>query len=119
MKVISLDFDGVVHAYTRPWTASDVILDGPVPGAFDFILEARRAGYEIVIQSIRALDSDGRTAIRDWLVANGMDREVADDIDISAEKTRAAVYIDDRGFRFEGTFPRPQDLVAMKPWNRK
>ena len=38
----TLDFDGVIHAYTSPWTNAETISDGPVPGALDQKPEASR-----------------------------------------------------------------------------
>jgi hypothetical protein len=34
-------------------------------------------------------------------------------------KPPALVTIDDRGYRFDGTWPDPKDVMALKPWNKK
>jgi hypothetical protein len=35
--ILCLDFDGVIHSYTRGWSGANVVSDAPVKGAFDFI----------------------------------------------------------------------------------
>ena len=42
-----------------------------------------------------------------------------DAVHFPRDKPAATVYIDDRGLRFEGTFPNLDDLLEMKPWNKQ
>lgn len=112
-KTICLDFDGVVHLYKRPWTRVSEIHDGPVPGAREFCAEAIDAGYRVVICDARA-----RTAameIKAWLTAYRFPAEV----NVVSEKPAAVIYIDDRGWRFEGTFPSLELVRSLRPWNRQ
>lgn len=113
---ICLDFDGVVHSYVRPWTSPEDIRDPPVPGALEFIADAVNKGYRVVIQSVRANTMLGQLAIRGWLLRHGLDQ--VDLITITAEKPKALIYIDDRGYRFTGTFPPVEELLSLRPWNR-
>lgn len=121
-KTICVDFDGVIHSYTSPWTTAEEISDPPVPGAIDFIRACWAHGFEVVIQSVRAKEGDGRLAIMGWLMSVGglTPQEIGDNgLVITDQKPPAIAYIDDRAVRFEGTFPLPDELEAMIPWNRR
>jgi hypothetical protein len=115
-KSICLDFDGVVHSYVRPWTSAEDIWDAPVPGAFDFIRSALAMGYHVVIQSVRANTFAGKKAIQFWLRDQGLECWYL--LRVTAEKPKALVYVDDRGYRFTGEWPTVEELVMMQPWNR-
>ncbi len=115
-KSICLDFDGVVHSYVRPWTTAEDIRDAPVPGAFEFINTAIAMGYHVVIQSVRANTLAGQKAIQFWLRDHGLEDWWK--VRVTAEKPKALVYVDDRGYRFTGVFPTVEELVLMRPWNR-
>lgn len=116
MRTICIDFDGVIHSYTSGWQGHENIPDPPVPGALDFIRAAQSiGGVEVVIQSTRAAKPEGLFAIEKYLHENGLDPRPV----ITAEKPPALIYIDDRGFRFEGTWPAIEDLLAMQPWNKE
>lgn len=112
-KTIAIDFDGVLHAYTTPWTKPEEIHDEPVPGAVEWVTEAC-SRFEVVVYSVRAETVPGREAMKAWLIRNGFPRDVL----VMHEKPKAIVYIDDRAWRFEGTFPSLDDVAAFKPWNR-
>lgn len=112
-KTIALDFDGVLHAYTSPWTTPAEIHDGPVPGAREFVV-AVLEHYDVVVFSARAGDPAGLVSIEEWLAKHGFP-----ELPIYLEKPRAQLYIDDRGFRFEGRFPSLAEIQALKPWNRR
>lgn len=126
-KWICIDFDGVIHAYTSRWQGATVIPDGPVPGALEFLKKMQYDGWRICILSSRAKWVWGRMAIRHWL-RNTWPDEWQEDlmacswtgfefIKVSHKKVPALIYIDDRGYRFEGKFPTDKEL-DRKPWNK-
>lgn len=129
---IAVDFDGVIHSYESGWQGATNIPDPPVPGAMEFLayLCNDSVGVDVVIFSSRAKTWRGRAAIRDWLWKYSDEEWQAgyayrgiESIKITATKPAAVVYIDDRGHRFEGTFPALDPasikaLVERKPWNK-
>lgn len=131
---IAVDFDGVIHSYTSGWKGAAVIPDPPVEGAIEWLARlVVRPDVEVVIFSTRAVEESGRIAIRRWLYRHGFEMEIQKKNpervlwgsgkpswmpEVVAEKPPAVAYLDDRGVRFEGTFPDPDALLAMKPWNK-
>lgn len=132
---LAVDFDGVLHIYTSPFTQPDVITDGPVPGAFQWLTEMDEH-YSILIHSAR-LDTPsyhvtdegggaGFTATRDvqsmmikWFLDHGLDENVVQRLRFRA-KPNAALYIDDRGFRYSGgAFPSTAQIECLTPWTKK
>ena len=122
--IICLDFDGVIHSYTSGWQGARNIPDPPVEGAIEFMAEALRLGYDVVIHSSRARYWGGISAMRQWLKqVSGM--MWYDTMDVGLEMVRfvrwkppAIVTIDDRAIRFTGKFPSPKEAAAMLPWNK-
>lgn len=132
IPTIAIDFDGVIHSYTSGWQGAHVIPDSPVTGAIEFLSYFCEDSVDVnvVIFSSRAKTWRGRWAIRTWLrkhsgsywQENWQCRGI-ESIKITAVKPAAAVYIDDRAQRFEGTFPELtresiNELVDRKPWNK-
>lgn len=122
--IVCLDFDGVIHSYTSGWKGPRSIPDPPVDGALEFMAEALRQGYDVVIHSSRARYFLGIYYMRQWLkgVAGMM---WYDHFDIGLESVRfvrwkppALVTIDDRAIRFDGTFPQPREAANLIPWNK-
>lgn len=118
-RTICVDFDGVLHVYTSPWTARSEVNDGPVDGALQFLRELINAGLEVVVFSVRCASEEGVEAIQRWLAFHGLEADYRHLIRFEAEKPRAIVYIDDRAYRFEGSFPPIAELLALKPWNKR
>lgn len=116
-KTLAVDFDGVLHAYTSPWTKPEEIHDGPVPGAVQFLCAARER-FEVVICSVRAETPQGREAMRTWLCEHIGNPEAGAWFRITHEKPKAVVYLDDRAVCFTGRFPSLDALDAFVPWNR-
>lgn len=116
-KTLAVDFDGVLHAYTSPWTKPEEIHDGPVPGAVQFLCAARER-FEVVICSVRAETPRGREAMRTWLCEHIGNPEAGGWFRITHEKPKAVVYLDDRAVCFTGRFPSLDALDAFVPWNR-
>ena len=112
-QTVALDFDGVVHAYTTPWTSHNIIPDDPVPGAKEAI-EFLRKDYRVVIYTTRASTVEGKAAIYEWLYEHGISVD-----DVTAKKPRAIIYVDDRGFRFQGDWVDVITAVHKPtPWNK-
>jgi hypothetical protein len=117
-QVISIDLDGVIHAHVSAWTDAHEILDGPVPGAFDFIRSAIDAGFDVFIFTSRAKTVTTVPHIYAWLRKHGLEERYCWKIEITAIKHSALVYIDDNGWRFDGTFPSLDVLRSLKRWDK-
>jgi hypothetical protein len=126
---ISVDFDGVLHAYTSGWKGASVIPDGPVPGAIQWLCDLAdplrgEDAMRIVVCSARARRPWGWWAVRAWLKreilackGSGWGHDIFDSISVTAIKPAAIVYVDDRAWRFDGrTFPSAEQLRAHRPW---
>lgn len=113
-KAIALDFDGVLHSYTSGWTG-EIPTDSPVSGSVDFVNNLISLGYKLYIFSCRAKYKLGVSGIKDWLNKYGFPESK---ITVTNEKPEADIYIDDRGFRFEGNFEEALKFVKenKKSW---
>jgi hypothetical protein len=116
---ICLDFDGVVHAYSKGWQDGS-IYDGMVPGFLEWAAEAQKH-FILCIYSSRSSSDEGRLAMGKWL-ADQLRKWKGEPIEftMSAEKPPAWVTIDDRAVRFDGNWDdpdlRPIMLLNYKPW---
>lgn len=122
--ILCLDFDGVCHRDTSPWTAAHEIHDGPVDGLFDFI-ERASAEFTIVIHSSRSAQPAGRAAMLDWFLEHHVAwcRETGRPkssllLGFPVEKPPAFLTLDDRALTFAGAWPEIDTMVNFKPWNR-
>ena len=94
--VIGLDFDGVLHKYTG-WTGS-IPKGPPVEGALSSVLWLVENGFRLFIFSTRAYNNpEGEEGIKQWLKLHSFPS-----IEVADGKWHADLYVDDRGFRFEG-----------------
>lgn len=116
---IAVDFDGVIHSYTTPWQAPHIIPDPPVEGAIEWLWQMRDH-FKIVIYTTRARTWRGRSAVRRYLMhhCGNLWWDALEETDITDCKPPALIYLDDRGWRFEGQFPTPEQIHASRPWNK-
>ncbi len=121
---VAVDFDGVIHRYDSPWVNAHTIPDGPVDGAIEWLFSAL-IKFDVVIFSTRCKTWRGRRAVRQWLKkhSGGLYYESPgsrgiEDVTLSYEKPPALVYIDDRAWRFSGSFPTAAEIHAARPWNK-
>jgi hypothetical protein len=118
-RTICLDFDGVIHSYTSGFQGVDVIADPPVPGAREAVVELLDFGYDVTVFSTRCISFKGSEAMRAWLRKHQFD----DRLRVSADKPPALLYVDDRGYRFEGDWDAvvcfATQSCALAPWNKK
>jgi len=107
-KTIALDFDGVLHSYWRGW-AGETPEDPPNKGAQQFVKDIVDLGYEVIIYSTRASEP-----IKQWLKDHNFPT-----IEVCKDKPKAKLYVDDRGFRFEGDFGKVITFIKKdtSPWH--
>jgi len=117
MLTVCVDFDGVIHSYRQVGLGSYVVADPPVPGAIHW-LRTLVDSAKVYIHTTRMLDDGAEGAMREWLSRNGLPEDALSQLVFTARKVPAELYIDDRAFRFEGTFPTVDEIARMKPWNR-
>ena len=119
-RIFSIDFDGVLHSYTSGWKGEDVIPDPPVGGAIAWLERlAMDERVTVCIYSSRSASITGREAMRNWLLQNGISEVAERNILFPTSKPAAFISIDDRGWRFDGTFPDADVLLALKTWQGK
>lgn len=123
-KSIILDFDGVLHSYTTKFRFPWIIPDPPVPGAMKFLQEMV-AHFTVRIYSTRSFNSRGLAAMKKWIKEKGIE-ECGEEFKEAFKKLKfpekgkptGHLYIDDRGFHFEGDWPSAEFIENFKPWNR-
>jgi hypothetical protein len=100
---IAIDFDGVIHDAYQGW-GDGTCYGNPLPGSIDAIKELSKK-YDIVIFTAKAKPDrplvNGKTGVelvKEWLDKHGILNYVSN---ITSEKPRAELYIDDNGYRFE------------------
>lgn len=122
MKILCLDFDGVLHSYISGWQGADVISDPPVKGAMEFLREAVEH-FDVHIYSSRSNQRGGIKAMREWLYKWAPRHlpppyDWLDRLYWPTEKPPAFIGIDDRVLTFRGRFPSMHTLDTFRPWNK-
>lgn len=113
---LCLDFDGVIHWYRKGWHGVDVITDDPTPGAIESLREYVKH-FTVHIYSARSATPEGILAMQDYIENHDRIGGLIDLIKFPTSKPGCMVYMDDRGFRFEGKFPTPEEITALfKTW---
>lgn len=92
-KTIAIDFDGVIHKYSKGFRGLDNAYDPPMDGAVESIKQLYDEGY-----TLKILSSRPKEVIYLWLKKYGLSEYITE---VSNHKFPATVYIDDRGFLFE------------------
>ena len=127
--ILCLDFDGVIHAYTSPWTDATTISDGMTPGFLDWACRAAEH-FQLVVYSSRCKEPGAIDAMQAWFAEQvakaapgvpGAPLEFG--IEFAHEKPAAFLTIDDRCVVFNGRWDAvhldPQVLRMFLPWNRR
>ena len=89
--------------------------DPPVLGAIEWLNEITEK-FEVVIHTTRGDQPGGNEAVSAYLREHGY---TGPDLTVTSHKVPALIYIDDRGWRFEGTFPTAREIHAARPWNKE
>jgi adenylyl-sulfate kinase len=106
-KTISIDFDGVIHKYSKGFQGLDNAYDPPMDGAINALHELHEQGYILKILSSRP-----KEVIYPWLEKWHISHLIDE---VSNHKFPATIYIDDRGYHFtdwdttiKGIFEHPK-----------
>jgi hypothetical protein len=125
--ILCLDFDGVIHAYTKGWQ-NGVIYDNVTPGFFEWAEKAAQH-FKLVIYSSRSSTEEGIHSMMAWLYeqrkrwrqAGGM-HETNEPLsfEFADKKPPAFLTIDDRAITFGGRWDmlEPEALLKFEPWNK-
>lgn len=119
-RIVSVDFDGVLHSYPTGWRGADVIDGGPVEGAIEWLRRMVADGrFDVQIFSSRSADPRGVEAMRSWLWQHGLDDATLSRIGFPTHKPPAFVAFDDRAVRFDGRFWDPDQVAAFQTWQQE
>jgi hypothetical protein len=118
--ILCLDFDGVCHLYTSPWSDAATISDDAVPGLFEF-LEAAAEHFTLHVFSSRSHQEGGIEAMQTWFeMQRWKQRPDGKPVELHfpLEKPPAKITLDDRALTFTGVWPSMSQLITFKPWNK-
>jgi len=100
---LAIDFDGVIHNFDKGYYDGTCYGD-PIPGSLEAVRELSKK-YKIIIFTAKAKlnrplvnGKTGTQLVEEWLDKHGILDCV---VEITSEKPRAFLYIDDNGYRFE------------------
>ncbi len=99
---IAIDFDGVIHNDNKGWHDGTIYGD-PISGSLEAI-KILASKFSLIIFTAKAKSDrplvngkNGTLLVKEWLEKHGYMDYISG---ITAEKPRAFLYIDDRGYRF-------------------
>ena len=118
--ILLLDFDGVIHSYKSGWQGATIITDPPVPGFWDWAVQAAEH-FDLQIYSARSSAPGGIEAMAGWLVDNKPSHIKGVSFGLPTTKPAAFLTIDDRAITFEGDWSSlgVERLLQFQPWNRR
>lgn len=100
---IAIDFDGVIYKNSKGFY-DGTVYDDPIEGALEAIKLMHDKGYTIVVFTGKAKTDrpsvngmSGAELVQEWLEKHGVMKYIKE---VTSEKPRALVYIDDKGYRF-------------------
>lgn len=103
-KVIAIDFDGVIHDNNKGYHDGTIYGD-PIPGAIQSIRQLSDMGFIIKVFTCKCHpdrplvdNKTGTDLVTEWLEEHTLLECVEE---VVWGKPHAAVYIDDKGYRFE------------------
>ena len=102
-KNLAIDFDGVIHDFSKGYHDGTCYGD-PIKGSLEAIKKLS-IDYNIIIFTAKAKPSrplvNGKTGtelVQEWLEKHNVMQYVTE---ITAEKPRSQIYIDDKGYHFQ------------------
>jgi len=120
MKTICIDFDGVIHDYSKGWRGVD-IFDKPIEGADKATTLLKAKGWTIIIFTTR----NDTPALREFLDSNHIKYDYINynpNQPKGSEKGKliADIYLDDRGIQFNGDWATAvNQIINFNPWQNE
>ena len=112
---VAVDFDGVIHNFDKGWH-DGTCYGEPLPGSIEAIKILSKK-YNIIIFTAKAKKNrplvNGKTGVelvKEWLEKYDLLDYVNE---ITSEKPRAKIYIDDNGYRFENWAKTLNDIEEI------
>tara|TARA_B100001113_G_C21006510_1_gene577322 strand:- start:599 stop:997 length:399 start_codon:yes stop_codon:yes gene_type:complete len=112
---VAIDFDGVIHDFDKGWH-DGTCYGEPLPGSIEAIKNLSKK-YNIIIFTAKAKKNrplvNGKTGVelvKEWLEKYDLLDYVNE---ITSEKPRAKIYIDDNGYRFENWAKTLNDIEEI------
>tara|TARA_B100000614_G_C14522737_1_gene483314 strand:- start:599 stop:997 length:399 start_codon:yes stop_codon:yes gene_type:complete len=112
---VAIDFDGVIHDFDKGWH-DGTCYGEPLPGSIEAIKNLSKK-YNIIIFTAKAKKNrplvNGKTGVelvKEWLEKYDLLDYVNE---ITSEKPRAKIYIDDNGYRFENWVKTLNDIEEI------
>tara|TARA_Y100000996_G_scaffold412660_1_gene399270 strand:+ start:1423 stop:1821 length:399 start_codon:yes stop_codon:yes gene_type:complete len=112
---VAIDFDGVIHNFDKGWYDGTCYGD-PLPGSLEAIKFLSKK-YNIIIFTAKAKANrplvDGKTGtqlVEEWLEKHNIMQYIKE---VTSEKPRAKVYIDDNGYRFDSWQKTLEDIEEI------
>lgn len=116
LKNIAIDFDGVIHTFDKGFYDGTCYGD-PIPGSLEAIKKLSE-NYNIIIFTAKAKPSrplvNGKTGtelVVEWLTKHEVMQYV---VEVTSEKPRAQLYIDDKGYHFKNW---GDTMKYLEGWN--
>jgi len=103
-NTIAIDFDGVIHKYSKGWQGLENAYDPPNDGTIEAIKKLKSMGFRLVIFSSRTV-----SVIEEWLDKHQLS-ECFDEV--TNTKIPARIYIDDRAYHFTSWEKTIKDLFS-------
>ena len=112
IKNIAIDFDGVIHNWDKGWH-DGTCYGEPIEGAIDSVKKLSKK-YNIIIFTAKCKPDrpmvngkSGYQLVLDRLIRYDLDDCVSE---VTCEKPRAQLYIDDKGYYFESWDKALEDI---------
>lgn len=145
-KSIAIDFDGVIHKYSKGWQDGSCY-DEPIKGVFEAIATLMNSGYSVFVFSTRKPKQIKRwikeNAYESDYIHNGMGGDPNDYcypkhgftveiipwwtkfwnkqnvLGITRRKLPALIYVDDRALKFEGNWQKTiEQIIEFKTYQQ-
>lgn len=108
-KTIAIDFDGVIHKYSKGWQ-NGAIYDNPVKGVHEALINLMKDYAVYIFTTRNTLDvvnwmninfwGDGEMGFKTIPIPEDVKFWQGTELGVSNRKLPAIAYIDDRGIRF-------------------